>query len=96
MSKIPSYLNPPDNPEILTDRALYEWSYLGLHTDDVHRWACGGEEDPDGITYRVEYLLDVTDMLTGLHKSVVEWRSIARMTINCIMGGSVPRSVRRS
>jgi len=93
MAKIPSYLNPPDNPEVLVDRVLYEWSTLGQHLDDVHRWACGGPEDPDGITERVSYLLDVLDGLSGLHPKVQEWASIARMTINCINGGSVPYRV---
>lgn len=94
MGKIPSYLSPPNDPDRLTDLALYEWSCLGLHLDDVHRWACDGEEEPDGITERVAYLLDVTELLE-LHPAVMEWRSVALMTVNCIRGGGVPYDPRR-
>ena len=98
MGKIPSYLTPPDDPEKLTDLVLYEWSALGQHLDDVHRWACGGEESPDGLTERVQYLLECLECIeimdplteTTLHPAVAEWKSVALMTINCINGGSVP------
>jgi hypothetical protein len=95
MGKIPSYLNPPDNPDLLTDLVLYEWSTLGLHLNDVHDWACRGPEHSDGLTERVDYLLEATDMMIGmdgtLHPEVVKWCSIARMILNCINGGSTPR-----
>jgi hypothetical protein len=94
MSKIPSFLNPPGNPEALTDRVLYEWSYEGKHMNEVHAWSCGGAEVPDGLTERVDYLLEVTDHCTGLHPRVVGWCSVARMFLNCAAGGSVPRSMR--
>jgi hypothetical protein len=102
MSKIPNYLNPPDNSEALTDRVLYEWSALGLHQDDVHRWSCGGPEMEGGLTERVDYLLECLDCLdileplteAQLHPDVVLWRSMALMTINSINGGSVPRTIR--
>ena len=90
MAKIPSFLTPPENTEALTDRVLYEWSAQGQHLDDVHRWACGGPEDPAGITERVDYLLDVIDAVGDVHPKVREWASVARMTINCINGGGVP------
>lgn len=93
MSKIPSHLNPPDNPEMLTDLVLYEWSSLGLHQTDVHNWACAGEEIAEGLTERVDYLLEVLDNLGDLHPDIKQWRSMALMTINCINGGSVPRRV---
>jgi hypothetical protein len=100
MGKIPNFLNPPDDTEKLTDDALYEWSYLGMHMGEVHAWACQGEEISKGLTERVDYLLEVLgcieimEPLTGtpaIHPKVQEWRSNALMTINCINGGSVPR-----
>jgi hypothetical protein len=101
MGKIPNYLVQPDNPEALTDLVVYEWSTFGLHMDDVHRWACEGEAIPDGLTDRVDYLLEFLDDIelmeplheVPLHPSVKEWRSVALMTINCINGGSVPCKV---
>lgn len=104
MGKIPNYLTPPDDTEKLTDQVLYEWSALGLHQDDVHRWACEGEKMEKGLTERVDYLLEVLDCLdileplteSPLHPDIVQWRSIALMTINCINGGSVPRTIQRT
>lgn len=94
MSKIPNYLNPPESTEVLTDLALYEWSALGQHLEDVHRWACEGAEMEGGLTERVDYLLECLELLEPLHPAVREWRSVALMIINCIHGGSTPRSVR--
>lgn len=88
-------LTPPDDSEKLTDHVLYEWSCLGLHLDEVHRWASeGGEEQ---TRERVEYLLEVTEPAIGIGDlnclAVREWRSMARMFLNLLDGGSVPRSV---
>lgn len=99
MGKIPNYLNPPDNTEALTDQVLFEWSAFGLHQVEVHRWSCGGREMENGITERVDYLLEYLDCMViiepltemPLHPDIVQWRSFALMTINNIRGGSVPR-----
>ena len=101
MGKIPSYLTDPYNSEALTDQVMFEWSALGLHQDDVHRWACAGAEMEDGITDRVDYLLEVLDCLDilepltefPLQPDIILWRSVTLMTINSIRGGSVPTRV---
>ena len=101
MGKIPNYLVQSDNPESLTDHVVYEWTVDGLHAADIHRWACEGEEIAGGLTDRVEYLLDILNLCdvmeplteVPLHPIVLEWRSLTLMTINCINGGSVPRSL---
>jgi hypothetical protein len=101
MGKIPNYLNPSDNPEALTDQVLFEWSALGMHMTNVHVWSYGGPEHPDGLTERVDYLLEVLSCLDimepltemPLHPSVIEWRSFALMTLNSIKGRGIPRDI---
>ncbi len=101
MGKIPNYIIDPFNPEALTDQVLYEWSDLGLHQDEVHRWSCGGHEMENGLTDRVDYLLEYLDCMSilepltesPLHPDIILWRSIALMTINCINSGSVPHKI---
>ena len=87
-------LTPPDDYEKLTDKILYEWSCEGRHLDEVHRWAT---EDDERMRERVEYLLDVTEPIAGIGDlncfEVRQWRSLARMILNCLDGGSVPRNV---
>ena len=79
------------NPEALSDEAIYEWSMGGKHMDIVHRWACEGEPSEDGLTLRVDYLLEVIEGMNDTHREVREWASMVRMMKNCLQGGSVPR-----
>jgi hypothetical protein len=96
MGKIPNPLNPPDDTESLTDHVLYEWSVLGKHQDAVHAWACSGDIDPEGLWERVHYLLEVLDNLHDLHPDIRLWRSISLMTLNCMHGGGVPKTLSRT
>ena len=107
MGKIPSYLNPPGDPETLTDLVVFEWSHYGMHQGDVHRWACEGRHTDQSIYFhsindRVDYLLELLECLSiiepltelPLHPDIVQWRSIALMTINLLNGGGTASSVK--
>lgn len=68
--------------EILHYRTEYEWIYLGRHLDDVHAWSCGGASSPEGLTERVQSLLETVDYYEGIgekiHPEVRRWAEMAR------------------
>ncbi len=81
-------------PNTLSDTVVYEWSVEGKHLDEVHAWSTRGPKLDDGLTVRVDYLLEILDHNFDItHPTVREWASFARMVINCINGGGVPRKI---
>lgn len=83
------------NVDTLTDMTIREWSIEGKHMSEIHSWSLRGPRVHDGLTVRVAYLLEVLDNSNDfIHQEVRAWASIARMTINSINGGGVPRILR--